>query len=911
MYVWVNGYYIGYSQDSRSPAEFDITDYLVFSENGRNLLAVEVYSFCSGSYLEDQDMWRLSGIFRDVFLYRTPPVSVWDFYLESSLSDNYTEAYITLHYQLRRTVPYSTPLLIRLKLRDMAGKEPWGISVIAEDIEVDIGVSKTVRLPSPKLWSHETPYLYSALVELLDKRSGTLIEARRADLGFRRVEVRERQLLLNGRPVKVKGVNRHESNPTTGYVVSEADMVQDIRLIKQANFNFVRTAHYPNDPRWYALCNRHGLMVMDEANVESHGLSYHKRVLPGNDPLWEPMAVERMRRMVVRDRGQPCVIMWSLGNEAGYGNAFLSMREETHRLDPERRIIHYADMNLAADIDSQTYPTTDWLLEHLAGNAVRKGEHGELGSPEQHGTYPSGKPFLANEYAHAHGNALGNFKDYWDIFYAHPELWGGFIWEWADQTLFKKDSQGRLFHAYGGDFGDQPNDGRFCYNGLVSAERQPWPHYWEAKKIQQYIRLEASSDDLSLGRVCIHNNYAFLAMSTFAGEWQVEKNGERMRGDTIPELKIDAGDTQVVNLGLSESHIEEPDAEWFLTITFRLREATAWAPAGHIVAWEQFSLNTPANPKKHETRTSWHITASGALLKQNMTLKAGDTSVTIDATSGYIRSLLFHGRELMTSPLKPNFWRVPTDSDIGWDVVEKMSAWKQAGDTTIMQSIRHGNLDHRKWIEAQLRFTHSNLAEAQLYLHYSVDPAGTLSVSMRLLLGEGLPELPRIGMEFSVPARLSQTLWFGCGPHENYSDRLSSARVGIHRLSALEWPTAYVRPQENAQRSEIRWLELSSPNDSSDRLLIRSMDQPLSGISIWNCSQEDIEKTTHAAFLPRLESLYLNVNAWMMGLGGDNSWGEPVHMPYRAQIPGSYQCAFELSSPIPAKERRQPDRRSP
>ncbi|MBC2592823.1 DUF4981 domain-containing protein [Ruficoccus amylovorans] len=896
MYVWVNGHLVGYSQDSRSPAEFDITEYLLTPDVGSNLLAVEVYSYCAGSYLEDQDMWRLSGIFRDVFLYRTPAVTVWDFHLEVALADDYEEASIALHFNLRRLGQSMAALLIRVCLHDEEGNEPWGAPVIAEKIKADEGVSKKVTLQNPKLWSHEIPYLYSALVELVDEESGIVIEARRMDVGFRRIEVLGQQLAINGRPIKVKGVNRHESNPEAGYVVSAADMERDIHLIKQANFNFVRGSHYPNDPRWYGLCNRHGLLVMDEANVESHGLSYHKCVLPGDDLLWEPMTVERLRRMVVRDRGQPCVVMWSLGNEAGYGKVFLRMREEAHRLDPERRLIQYADMNLAGDIDSQTYPTTEWLLDHLAGKAVRKGEHGELGSPEQHGIYPSGKPFIANEYAHAHGNALGNFKDYWDIFYAHPELWGGFIWEWADQTLLKKDEAGRLFHAYGGDFGDQPNDGRFCCKGLVSAERHPRPHYWEAKKVLQSISFRSSSDDLQQGRVQIRNHYSFLPLSTFSGEWVIEKNGYAVADGGLVGLEALPGESVWATLDISPGVIDDPMAEYFLTMVFRLREGASWASAGHCVAWEQIPLHLPSYCGDGRWAPALLRFDTWEPVKQDVLLCAAGAEVLVDAATGQMSSIKLQGKEYLRGPIRPCFWRVPTDSDIGWEVPEIMGAWKMAANRMTVHAFERGEAAGAESVRVRFLFEDPALAGASIALVYSLSHDGILRIFGELRLGEGTPELPRFGLVLPLVSRFSHAKWYGRGPQENYCDRLSGARVGIHELSVANWQTPYVRPQENGHRTGIRWLELY-PEQGEDRLLhLKAAALPLLGVSVWTCTDENMENATHDAFLNKEDALTVHVDGWMMGVGGDTSWGSPVHEAYRSKIPGTYSFEFELSA---------------
>jgi beta-galactosidase len=603
MRVWVNGCEVGYSEDSRLPAEFDITEQLCA---GENLLAVEVYKYSDGSYLEDQDMWRLAGIFRDVFLYCAPTTSLWDFHVQTQLDAGWSSATVTLHSTLRNTDSSEVSgFRLRLTLRDSEHVALGGHALIEEPIgDIASGFSSrtsaSVSVQAPMLWSPESPHVYDAVIELL--QGGKVIEARRCDVAFRRVELREQQFFVNGRAMKIKGINRHEFDPATGYTLTRERMLDDARLIKQANFNFVRASHYPNDPRWYDLCDRLGLFVMDEANVETHGLSYHRRILPADRDDWRAACVDRVARMVVRDRNHPCVAMWSLGNEAGYGNVFLSMREAVHAADPELRPIHYADMNLAADLDSQTYPTVEWLEQHVAGKATRKGEYGESANAEQHGVYPSGRAFLMNEYAHAQANSLGNFQDYWDVIEQHPMLIGGFVWEWVDQTPYKVGGDGKRSFAYGGDFGDEPNDGYFCCKGLVSAERAPRPHYWEAKKVQQFIKVADS--DVARGQVTIHNNYLFTDLSVFVCEWVLEQDGRAIAEGTLPELVLAPGEVAKVSVPWG-SPAWKRDREYFLTLRFRLREKTPWADAGHVVAWEQLAVPVPAIAEPGACRWSW------------------------------------------------------------------------------------------------------------------------------------------------------------------------------------------------------------------------------------------------------------------------------------------------------------------
>jgi len=890
MYVWVNGHKAGFSKNSRVPAEFDITDYL---QPGGNLLAVEVYKFSDGSYLEDQDMWRFAGIFRDVFLYHTPDVSIWDFYVDAKLDTNCLNADVSLQYSLRNTaLSQNKGLHIRLSLRgpdgSLAGRAPLldeAVNPPAAGINPEKKTAP-VTVKNPLLWTSETPNVYDALVELV--QDGKVIETRRADVGFRKVEIRDKQFWVNGKPLKMKGVNRHEFDPVGGYHLSKERMEQDLRLIKQANFNFVRTSHYPNDPRWYELCNRYGLFLMDENNLESHGISYHRRILPGDDPAWLPASVDRMERMVIRDRNNPSVVMWSLGNEAGYGNDFMAMREAARANDPQLRPIHYADMNLAADVDSQTYPTIEWLLQDVQGKAIRKGEGGELGLVEQHGPYPTGKPFVANEYAHAQANSLGNLQDYWDVFEKYPMLLGGFIWEWADQTVYKTEADGKRHFAYGGDFGDEPNNGRFCVKGLVSAERIPRPHYWEAQKVLQYIKV--TPDDVAEGRVRIHNKYFFTSLDAFDADWILEKDGRSVGTGKLKGLTAKPGEEQVITIPWGNPKWQ-PGSEYFLTVKFHLHDKTLWAAAGQVVAWDQISI--PAPPAEAPAPKSGNVTLSkeGA----DWVASANGTTVRVEGQHGWLKSFSVGGRELLAAPLRPNFWRAPTDNDLGWKVPEKMGAWKDAVSQAELQSLDAATIADGVRITTVFKLP---AASTNTSLTYVLHGDGTLHVELHLELVKASPEPPRIGVQFALPGACDAIRWFGRGPQETYSDRKTGAAVGLYQAHVADWITPYVRPQENANRTDVRWIEFAGADGTGLQV---QCGKPLMGVSAWPYSMEDLETTTHDHQLPHRDFVTVNLDGWQMGVGGDTSWGLPVHNEYRILAKDKYAFSFDLRPLSPSR----------
>jgi len=879
MYVWVNGQRVGFSKDSRDPAEFDITEQI---KKEKNLLAIEVYHFSDSSYLEDQDMWRLSGIFRDVFLYTTPDVSLWDFCLYSELDAALTNASVALSYTLRNTLSNSANgLRLRLSLRDPEGNlagSPLDEPVSATTAFSEGRFTHAINVSHPQLWTCETPTVYSALVELL--RDGKVIETRRTDIGFRKVEMRDQQFFVNGRSVKIKGVNRHEFDPDNGYTTTRDLMTKDLRLMKQANVNFVRTSHYPNDPRWYELCNRLGMFVLDEANLETHGLSYHKRVLPADSDLWRPACVDRMRRMVVRDRNNPCVVIWSLGNEAGYGNVFFSMREAARAADPELRPIHYADMNLAADMDSQTYPTTEWLLQHVAGKAKRKGEHGESANEEQHGHYPSGKPFLMNEYCHAMGNSVGNLQDYWDVIEKYPMLIGGFIWEWVDQTPYKTNAAGKKFFAYGGDFGDQPNDGIMCSKGLITADRIPHPAYWEVKKVYQYIKV--TPEDVGAGKIRVRNNYNFTPISAFDADWILEKNGVVLQSGKLPLPALVPGAEALVQIPWRQPEWKA-GAEYFLTVKFHQRQKLTWADAGDVVAWEQLPILVP----KKNAKADQLVSISFHQAQGDWAAEAQGTRAVVDGKTGLLKSFQSDGKELLTTPLVPNFWRVPTDNDVGWKVPKLMGAWKDAAARATLRSLRWETNNASASLIAQLKIP---VGDTVADIRYTLLADGRLRVKFVFEPDPKAPELPRVGMSFGLPASLKEIEWFGRGPQENYWDRKSGAAIGVYQSAIEQFITPYVRPQENANRSDVRWIQFAGADKT--RLRIEAANQPF-GVSAWPYSAGDLAAAAHNYQLLRRGFITVNLDALQMGMGGDNSWGLPVHTEYR--IPAVQSKAIEFS----------------
>lgn len=882
-FIWVNGKKIGYSQDSKLPAEFDITDAIV---PGENLLAIETYKYCDGSYLEDQDYWRLSGLFRDVFIRAVPQTTLWDVYAQPKVNLMNRQGSIVLHYSAanfseRTTKNYSLKVSV---------KSPDGKSIVENksfDLEPFIqGFNDEVMLPDidlgkVELWYDDKPVQYSVNVEL--KQKNRVVEAYKLPVAFRKIEVSGNTLLLNGKKLKIRGVNRHEFSPDQGWTITRKEMIRDLELMKQANVNFVRNSHYPNDPRWYELCNQYGIMVMDEANVESHGLSYHKRVLPGDKPGWTVACVDRMKRMVIRDRQFPCVLMWSLGNEAGYGTAFQKMREVTLANDPEKRLIQYADMNAVADMDSQTYTTIAWLKKHLQGKAERKGEHGESTNEEQHGKYPSGRPFIMNEYAHAMGNSLGNFNDYWQLIYENDMLAGGFVWDWVDQALYKNRKNPTEEFVYGGDFGDYPNQNNFCINGLIGANRIPHPHYYELQKVYQPVSITLVKTEPLV--VEIINRQMASNLNEYNFRYQIIADGHQ-----VAEGKLNA--TDIASLEKEQVFLPNIDydstKECYLTLQLLLKEDKLWAKRGDVFAWEQFQLNSPK--KNEDPSAEQGISKLKETENERDYIISGDSfSVKIDKSTGMISEYKVGDEVLIDGAIRFNFWRALTDNDKGWKVDRKMGIWKNEAENFKLLSFKVSETDCNA-IAVDSRYLFE-ATQSVLEMRSLIYQDGTIDIDYRISIPDQAPNVPRIGLQFTLNSKFQNIEWYGRGPQENYFDRKLGAVIGIYQSTLNDFITPYVRPQENANRCDIRWVKFADNNKQT--ISFDADDSYTFSVSAWPYSQSSLEQATHDFELVKDSLITVNIDYAQMGVGGDNSWGLPVNDSYLLK-PGEYHYNFKI-----------------
>lgn len=875
-YVWVNGEKVGYSQDSRTPAEFDITD---FVNSGANHLAVEVYRWCDGSYLEDQDMWRLSGIFRSVNLYATPQVHVRDFFARCEYDPSSSSGDVQVAASIRNFSASVAPSCrLTVALFDPDGL-PMGenlfptqrVSDLQEHEEKSVEFSATVS--EPLAWTAETPHLYTLLVTLEDEQ-GLVLEVQRCNVGFRSIRIESGKLLINGVSVKLKGVNRHEHDPVTGYTVTIESMINDIRLMKQNNINTVRTSHYPHCPIWYDLCDQYGLYVIDEANIESHGIGYDLDKTLGNKPEWEAAHVDRVSNMVHRDKNHPSIIFWSLGNEAGSGSNFVASAEAIRQVD-DSRPIHYEGHNDVADLDSFMYKRIDDLVRHAEEN-------------------PERAVFLC-EYSHAMGNSVGNLEKYWDAIQAHDNLIGGCIWDWVDQALKKtftdprgdkpkrtSDWKSDWYWAFGGDYGDVPNSGVFCCDGLVQPDRVPNPHLFEVKKVYQYVKVEPV--DLGAGRIRITNQYNFLSLDWLNVSWEVTLNGDVTATGLLHDLNIAPGESQEVFVPVDVPSPSAPGEEYVLTLRFALATDTPWAEEGHVLAWDQFVLSAQA--ADHELGGDTLPDLDSVIdTEDGIKVACNGLLVEVGKESGALESLRYDGLNYLTGPIVPNFWRIPTNNDRGNGMAERLGVWRQASRERRVTAMNVEELDsHNAQISVEMNLAGIN---ARLIQKYSIAADGEIVFMCELIPPEDAPDIPRFGVQLALSDEFNHVSWYGRGPHESYWDRKTGAMLALHSARVDELVHPYISPQENGNRSDVRWLRLT--RDDGSGLLVTG--EPTINFSVWPYTMADLEEATHDHELPRRNEICLNIDYQQMGVGGDDSWGAPVHpeftlpaKPYRFQF---------------------------
>lgn len=901
-YVWINGERVGYSQGSMEPSEFNITNYL---HAGENQIALEVYRYSDGSYLEDQDFWRFGGIHRSIHLLHTPDIRIRDYAVRTlPVSTDYQDFILQIDPQFsvyRGMTGKGTTL--QGVLKDASGREIATLKGDVEDI-LDLehkagrmnewypqrGPRKLGRMSatikSPKRWTAETPYLYKLHLTLLTAE-GEVIEQVEQSVGFRSVEIRNGQLLVNGAPVRFRGVNRHEHDPRTARVMSEERMLQDILLMKQANINAVRTSHYPNVSRWYELCDSLGLYVMDEADIEEHGL----RGILASTPDWHAAFLDRAVRMAERDKNHPSIVMWSMGNESGYGPNFVAISAWLHDFDPTRPVHYEGAQGAGGEPDPKTVDVISRFYTRVKQEYLNPGiAEGEDKERAENARWErlleiaertnDNRPVMTSEYAHSMGNALGNFKEYWDEIYSNPRMLGGFIWDWVDQGIYKTLPDGRIMVAYGGDFGDKPNLKAFCFNGLLMSDRETTPKYWEVKKVYSPVELRVESGEL---RVTNRNHHTDL--SQYRCLWTLSIDGKQKDQGEITLPEVAPGESETIPLPVSiagKKASAKATSDLRLTISFILKRDALWAKAGHEVAWEQFCIQEGALlSSKLENRGRLKVRAD----EEHLSISGSGFSIQWEKNAtGSLTSLTYHGKEMLAHPadfpLQPvtQAFRAPTDNDksFGNWLAKDWSLHQMDNPRISLDSFKHEvREDGAVIVRVQTRNRYKEGAIVTTSL-YTILSDGTIDLKTTFQPQGILPELPRLGIAFCLSSDYNTFIWQGRGPQDNYPDRKTSAAVGLWKGSVADQYMHYPRPQDSGNKEEVRLLMLTDRHGKGIR--VDAVEDVFSASALHYTAQ-DLYKETHDCNLKPRSEIILSLDAAVLGLG-NSSCGPGVLKKY-------------------------------
>ncbi|MDX2285469.1 MAG: glycoside hydrolase family 2 TIM barrel-domain containing protein [Bacteroidia bacterium] len=855
-YVWVNGKPVGYSEDSMLPAEFDLSSYL---QPGVNSLALRVFNASDATYLEDQDFWRLGGIFRDVLLLAEPQVRIEDFFIRPDLDAQYENGALITEVQIRNGgASAARKYRIQATLYDADNNRVFS-EVIPAPKSIRPGSTVTVRfardVAAPRRWSAEDPYLYRMSIQLIDGNFRT-VEAVAQRTGFRKVEMKGGQLLFNGKPIELKGVNRHEFHPERGRAMTEEMMHRDLQLMKQCNVNAVRTSHYPNVSRWYELCDEYGIYVMDEANLESH---YYWSIgqTPADVPAWKQAFVSRGVGVVERDKNHPSIIIWSLGNETGVGVNIDSMYAAMKAID-QSRPFHYESR---APYEMLSLPPFDFISNMYAGpDDMVKLMHKD----------PS-RPVILCEYAHSMGNSTGNFRQYWDTIEKYPRIQGGFIWDWVDQGIAMKTPEGEPYFAYGGDFGDRPTDWNFCFNGIVFADRQRQPAYYEVKKVHQFAKLAWA--DAGAGSIRIRNTYWFTSLNGLDLHWTLTENGKMLQQGVIPALEVAPQAEAVFRIPFVRPQ-PGPGKEYHLNLSLRLREDARWAPAGFELISEQLQLPVQPVPYPRAAAAPLDLKDLGG----QYLIKGEGFELLFEEKTGKIAYMVAGGQELLLRGPLPNLWRAPTDNDEGGAERSFAAQWKRFG------------MDSLRWMpeRASVRQPSPGVVQIEVRgrmagpkgsvgadMSYRIFGNGEIEVATQITADGAHPPFPRIGVSLQLDSSFHQLQWYGRGPHESYWDRKESAHFGRYRGSVAEQFVPYV-PQENGNKTDVRWVALTN---AAGRGLLAYSPEGLN-FSAHHYSLDALVQARHVPDLKREAFVTLNLDWQQQGVGGDDSWNPRTHPEY-------------------------------
>ncbi|WP_372757742.1 glycoside hydrolase family 2 TIM barrel-domain containing protein [Mariniflexile sp.] len=887
MYVWVNGEKVGYNEGSKTAAEFNITK---FAHKGKNTVSVQVLRWSDASYMEDQDFWRLSGIERDVYVYAVDKLTVRDFRVTADLDNNYTDGLFNVALKVDNNTKKATKRTLEIKLLD-GTKE-----VYAETKKIDLKVGRNTveffkELPNVKTWNAEHPNLYSLVIDFKDENNNTT-EATSIKVGFRKIEIKNNQFLVNGKAVYLKGANLHDHSDTEGHTVSEALTMKDLEVMKQNNLNAIRCSHYPKDPHFYRLCDKYGFYVVDEANIETHGMGTTNQGLDKNKkaqaihpaylPQWKGAHMDRTVRMFERDKNFPCIVTWSLGNEAGNGENFFATYKWLKEQDTTRPTQYEGATNYAnSDIQAPMYWTIEKMIDYAENNPTR--------------------PLIQCEYAHAMGNSVGNLQKYWDVIEKYDIMQGGFIWDWVDQGMLTQDSNGEKFWAYGGDLGGDKlqNDVNFCLNGIVNPDRTAHPALYEVKKVYQYIKFK--DINAKNGEIEIKNAYDFTNLSDYDFTWKLMENGVEIAFGTLPQLNVAPYQTKTVKINLPK--MDNPNVEYHLNIYALNKKATDLVPAKHIVAFEQFQL----------TASKFSILASDSkdkifITTENnvVTVSNDNFKLNFDSKTGILNSLDYGNGNILVDGVKSNFWRAVTDNDFGAKSPEKLEVWKKATDNhslievkffTNAKEISLKKSKVKGALRIQTTFDIPSV-KGQITVVYDIQASGAIIVTNTLRnVDKSLPHLPRFGNNFIIKNEYQNVAWFGRGPFENYNDRNTAALVGDYRAKVEDLYFPYIRPQENGYKTDVRWVTFK--NDAGKGIQIKG--NQLLGFSAHHQYNDDFDagkskQQRHTTDIQKRDFVNINIDYGQTGIGGDNSWSEKAlaHPEFRIQA-GDLEYSYTIT----------------
>ncbi len=879
-YLWINGRKVGYSQGSMTPATFKITKYV---KPGNNQIAVEVYRWSDGSYLEDQDMWRLSGIYRDVTLLARNKTYVHDF----AIFTDFDEDYINADFKLD------------IKLKNSSQSELKGISVEAAiydsnqniiqksntilkhkfpeiDADAEEELSLKMLIEKPLHWNAETPNLYTLLIMLKDK-NGSVLEHVPCKFGFREVEIHNDLFKINGQLVKLKGVNRHEHHPRTGRHVDYNTMIKDIELLKQCNINFVRTSHYPNCPEWYQLCDEYGIYLMNEANQESHDFEIGNKVI-GDNSDWTEAHADRALSMVERDKNHPSVIIWSLGNEGGAGRNFVAMAETIRQVIPNALIFCDSDLDVS-DMYDYSYQHPDKVREFVALNTDR--------------------PLIMREYAHAMGNSVGNLQDYWDIIYDFDRFAGGAIWDWVDQGLAKPIDGRELsypddptslelsddeFFTFGGDFDDFPNDGEFCINGLIGPDRIPNPHYYEVQKIHQSIFFELQGEDKTSLRIT--NKYDFIDLDEFNFYWELSLNGSVLESNQLQNIQAKPDELSTTKINYPE--FDKSLGEYTLQVYASPKEKQAWASKEFVVAKEQFLLSS-----YHWAQLNTNTEKTLRFTKSNdgIDIKGDGFSVSVDTENGALTSYKVNEQEYLVHVLEPYFWKPPNNNQQRNDYTVRLADWKEAAQNRKVVDFDVQKDTKKNQVKVKFTLELDNI-EGEYKVLYQIDSEGKIQVNAEYNpSGNTNPLMPKFGFRMAIPKELSTIAWYGRGPHENYPDRKCGALLGEYSSDLGTFISNYISPQDNSNRCDTRYASFANPLGRG--IKIQGLQAFL--FRAWPYTENDLEQAKHPHEIQQRNFININIDYKIHGVGGDDSWGAKTHDRYTIDGNQALKFGFIIS----------------